>query len=153
MEAVTQESEETEHQRLARNVNELLAELRVAQAGVQILFGFLLAVVFTTPFRDANGFEKSLHMVAVLLAVLATALLSAPAAWHRMLFREGRRYEILARGNRIVLAGLACLALAMTVTVALIAKVVFGWIAMLVTAVGVGAVFAGFWFIAPRRLR
>lgn len=90
--------QESEHQRLTRNVNELLGEFRVAQAGVQILFGFLLAVVFTPMFRDLGLLEKSLHLSAVLLAVLSTALLSAPAAWHRVLFRAGRRYEILRKG-------------------------------------------------------
>ncbi|MGH3516442.1 MAG: DUF6328 family protein [Haloechinothrix sp.] len=150
---MTDDGEETEQQRLTRNVSELLGELRVAQAGVQILFGFLLAVVFTTHFRDASGFEKSLHLVAVLLAVLATALLSAPAAWHRVLFRAGRRREILRLGNRLVLAGLTCLALAVTVTVALIAKVVFGWVAMALIGLGVAVAFGYLWFVAPLRLR
>src|SRR5690606_41177759 len=68
------EQRETEQQRLTRNVNELLAELRVAQAGVQILFGFLLAVVFTPMFAEAELLVKVLHLAAVLLAVLATAL-------------------------------------------------------------------------------
>jgi hypothetical protein len=39
--------EQDQHQRLARNVGELLQELRVAQNGVQVLFGFLLSVAFT----------------------------------------------------------------------------------------------------------
>jgi hypothetical protein len=146
-------AEETESQRLTRNVNELLGELRVAQAGVQILFGFLLAVVFTPLFQEAGLFEKSLHLVAVSLAVLATALLSAPAAWHRMLFRAGRRPEILRRGNRFVLAGLVSLALAVTVTVALIGQVAFGPAAMIPLGLGAAAVFGYLWFFAPMRIR
>ncbi|WP_028851867.1 DUF6328 family protein [Thermocrispum municipale] len=147
------EQRETEQQRLTRNVNELLAELRVAQAGVQILFGFLLAVVFTPMFAEAELLVKVLHLAAVLLAVLATALLSAPAAWHRMLFREGLRRQILADGNRVVLAGLVCLALAVTVTVALIGFVVFGVVALGVLAALTAACFGYLWFVAPRRLR
>lgn len=146
-------SEESEQQRLNRNVNELLGELRVAQAGVQILFGFLLAVVFTDPFRSSGNFEKSLHLVAVVLAVLSTALLSSPAAWHRMLFRAGKRHEILRTGNRIVLAGLVCLALAVTVTVSLIGKVVFGPATMVVLGVVSAVAFGYLWFIAPLRFR
>ncbi|NIH86580.1 DUF6328 family protein [Amycolatopsis granulosa] len=144
--------EETPNQRLARNVNELLGELRVAQAGVQILFGFLLSVVFTAQFRSASGFEKAVHLVAVLLAVLSTALLSAPAAWHRILFRAGRRDDILRAGNRAVLAGLGCLAAAITATVSLIAKVVYGPVAMAVVAVLVGLTFATLWFVTPNFL-
>ncbi|QWF80927.1 DUF6328 family protein [Amycolatopsis sp. CA-230715] len=147
------EPDETTNQRLTRNVSELLGELRVAQAGVQILFGFLLSVVFTDQFRHASGFEKALHLAAVVLAVLSTALLTAPAAWHRFLFREGKREVILRAGNRSVLAGLGLLAAAITVTVALIAKVVYGTVAMAVVAVVVAVFFAVLWFVVPGHLR
>lgn len=143
---------EPRHERLARNINELLGELRVAQAGVQILFGFLLAVVFTGTFRQASGFEKGLHLVTVLVTASATALLTAPAVWHRLLFRAGRRTEILRVGNRLVIAGLVCLAVAVTLTVALIGKVVYGPIAMIVLGCLVGAMFAALWFVVPRLL-
>jgi hypothetical protein len=146
-------TDETENQRLTRNVSELLSELRVAQAGVQILFGFLLSVVFTQTFRDASGFEKSLHLVAVLLAVVSTALLTAPAAWHRVLFRENQRHEILRVGNPVVIAGMVSLAGALVVTVALIAKVVFGPIAMAVMGLVVLTLFVVLWFVIPVRLR
>jgi hypothetical protein len=144
------EDKETPNQRLARNVSELLSELRVAQAGVQILFGFLLAVVFTAQFREASGFEKGLHLSAVILAAAATALLTAPAVWHRILFRRGRRRDIIETGNRAVLAGLACLAAAVTVTVGLIAKVVYGPIAMGTVGGLVGIAFLLLWFLVPR---
>lgn len=144
---------ESAQQQLARNVNELFAELRVAQAGVQILFGFLLAVVFTPLFDRAELLVKVLHLAAVVLAVLATALLSAPAAWHRVLFRAGRRPEILDRGNQVVIVGLICLAMAVTITVMVIGYVVFGPVAMGVLAVLVGLTFGGVWFLAPLRLR
>lgn len=146
------EPEETPDQRLARNINDLLSELRVAQAGVQILFGFLLSVVFTAQFRQASGFEKGMHLTAVLLAAVATALLIAPAAWHRILFREGRRDDILRAGNRTVLAGLACLAAAVSDVVALIAKVVYGPLAMGVVGGLVVAAFVVLWFVFPRLL-
>lgn len=151
--AVAGEDEETRNQRLARNLNELLSELRVAQAGVQILFGFLLSVVFTTPFREASGFEKVMHLVAVVLAALSTALLTAPAAWHRILFREGRRDDILRAGNRTVLLGLICLAAAVSDVVALIAKVVYGPVAMGIVGGLVAVAFAVLWFVVPNLLR
>ena len=146
------EDEETPRQRLARNLNELLSELRVAQAGVQILFGFLLAVVFTAQFREASGFEKALHLVAVVLAASSTAFLTAPAAWHRILFRTGHRWEIVQSGNRAVLAGLVCLAAAVTVTVALIVEVVYGRVAMGVVGGLTGVMFIVLWFLVPRRI-
>ncbi len=143
---------ETKNERLTRNVSELLQELRVAQAGVQILFGFLLTVVFTDEFHEASGFEKAVHLTAVLLTVCSTVLLTAPAAWHRLLFRTGNRERILTAGNRSVLAGLAFLAAAITMTVALIAKVVYGPIAMIVLGVVVAVLFVVMWFLVPRRI-
>jgi len=149
---VPEHTGETRNEQLTRNVGELLQELRVAQAGVQILFGFLLSVVFTDRFHDASGFEKSLHLAAVVLAVAATALLTAPAAWHRLLFRTGSRERILTVGNRLVLVGLVCLALAITSTVALIAKVVYGQAAMIVMAALAVLIFGILWFVMPLRL-
>jgi hypothetical protein len=143
---------ETRNEQLTRNVGELLQELRVAQAGVQILFGFLLSVVFTERFHNASGFEKSLHLAAVMLAVAATALLTAPAAWHRLLFRTGSRERILTVGNKLVLVGVVCLALAITSTVALIAKVVYGVLAMIIVAVLSALIFGVLWFVIPLRL-
>lgn len=143
---------ETKNERLTRNVSELLQELRVAQAGVQILFGFLLTVVFTDRFHEASGFEKSVHLTAVLLTVCSTVLLTAPAAWHRLLFRTGNRDRILTVGNRSVLVGLGCLAAAIITTVALIAKVVFGPIAMTTLGVLTAALFVVMWLIVPKKI-
>lgn len=144
---------ESRDEQLARNVSELLGELRVAQAAVQFLFGFLLSVAFTDLFRAANGFEKGLHLTAVLLAATSTALLAAPPVWHRMLFREGRREDILAIGNKSVLGGLICLAAAVTTTVSLIAKVVFGPVTMAVIGPAVGVLFGVLWFVVPHHIR
>jgi uncharacterized membrane protein len=145
--------EETRDQQLTRNVSELLSEVRVAQAAVQILFGFLLSVAFTDTFRHAAGFEKVLHLSAVLLTATSTALLTAPAVWHRTLFRGGRREDILRAGNRAALVGMGCLATAMTLTVALIGKVVFGVPSMIVFGSFAAVLFALLWFAAPHRLR
>jgi hypothetical protein len=150
---VVSKTGEPRHQQLARNLSELLGELRVAQAGVQILFGFQLAVAFTVEFREADGVEKSLYLVTVLFTTAATALLMAPAAWHRVLFRKGKRTAILNVGNRLVVAGLVCLAVAITLTVSLIGKVVFGFIAMSVLAVSIGGMFSYVWFVTPKLMR
>lgn len=42
---------ESEEERADRQWQELVQEIRVAQTGVQILFGFLLTVVFTPTSR------------------------------------------------------------------------------------------------------
>lgn len=145
--------EETHHARLTRNLAELLQELRVAQAGVQILFAFLLSVAFTDRFADAGTFVHVLHIVIVLLTCASAAFLIAPAAWHRMLFRKRRRAEIIRAANFCALSGLGLLAAAMACTVLLIAVVVIGpgWTSGVIG--GCSAVlFAVLWFAYPLRI-
>jgi hypothetical protein len=144
---------ETPDQRLARNVNELLQELRVAQAGVQFLFGFLLAVTFTAQYERASGYQQVVHLVAVLFATVSVALLAAPAAWHRVLFRQGQRKRIVEVANVLAVTGMACLAVAMTATVLLLTDVVIGRWGSVVISVVTAAVFGFLWFVMPSRIR
>ncbi|MBM7773412.1 hypothetical protein JOD54_003616 [Actinokineospora baliensis] len=148
------EPEESPQQRLTRNLNELLQELRVAQAGVQILFGFLLSIAFTEVYtRDANTFERATHLVAVLFAVASVGLLTAPAAWHRILFRQGKRAEIMRLATRTTIAGMVCLSLAVTASVLLLAEMVIGgWGAFAVAGV-CGLLIMLLWFAVPIRER
>jgi hypothetical protein len=144
---------ESEDERLARNVNELLQELRVSLTGVQFLFGFLLTVAFTEHYARASGFEQVVHLVAVLFTTAAVALLTAPAAWHRLLFRQGQRRRLLRVANVLTVAGLGCLAVAMTATVLLLFKVVAGPVVATVFAVLTAAFFSVLWFVLPLRRR
>lgn len=150
--AVSQ-GEESYQRRLARNLNELLQELRVAQAGVQILFGFLLSITFTDRYASADAYIRVTHLITILFAACAVALLTAPAAWHRLLFRRGRREDVIEVANRFAIAGLAFLALAMIGTVLLLGEVIVGgWVAF---AFGVFALllFGTLWFALPWRER
>src|SRR5271169_4578481 len=79
--------DESEAERDDRNLAELLQELRVAGLGVQVLFGFLLSLPFTTRFVKLSHAQHGLYVAALLLAATATALLLAPVAYHRLVFR------------------------------------------------------------------
>lgn len=151
--AVDTTDAESENERLTRNLNELLQELRVAQAGVQFLFGFLLAVAFTEHYARASGFEQVVHLVAVVFATTAVACLTAPAAWHRVLFRQGQREQILRVANVLAVVGMACLAVAMTATVLLLFKVVAGTLVAAVFAALFAVLFGTLWFVWPLRHR
>lgn len=151
--SVDLQSRESHDQRLARNVGELLQELRVAQTGVQFLFGFLLSVVFTARYAQASTFEHAMHLVAVLFATAAVVLLIAPAAWHRMLFRHGRRPQIIRVANKLAVAGLACLAVAISATVLLLFDVVAGLLIATVVTVLTALAFLVLWFLLPLRTR
>ncbi len=140
---------EPDQKRLARNMGELLQELRVAQTGVQILFAFLLSVAFTPRFAAATGFQRTTMIVTVLLTTVSTALLMAPAAWHRRYFRKGRRADIIDWGSRVAVIGLVLLGVAITSAVLLVASEVVGQTAAIVLAACVAVVFAVVWFALP----
>lgn len=146
---MTSASDESEHQQLARNMGELLQELRVAQTGVQILFAFLLGVTFTARFASATPLQRGTLIVTVLLTTVSAALLIAPAAWHRLYFRQGRRTDIITWGNRFALAGLTSLAAAMSGAVLLATDIVVGDAVAIVLACCALVLFSVLWLVLP----
>jgi hypothetical protein len=147
---------ETEDERLDRNLGELLQELRVALPGVQVLFAFLLAVPFQQHFTSISEFDKKVYFATLLLTALASALLIAPSAYHRLTFRYQQKGRLVSVANRLSIAGLAALALAMTCAVMLITNVLFGTVATtVVTTFLVLTMFVVLWAVLPlkRRLR
>ncbi len=145
---------ETQLERLDRNLEELTGELRVIVTGVQVLFAFLLIVPFNTGFAHVGNFERIVYFVTLLLAALAAVCTLAPSAEHRFLFRHEDKQYLVFSSNRVVIAGLGFLALAMCGCLMLATTKLFGVAVGVVTAV-VGAVpFAVLWFAVPlRRLR
>jgi Family of unknown function (DUF6328) len=140
---------ETESERLDRNYNELLQELRVAQAGVQILFAFLLTLAFTQRFAETTSLQRAVYVITLLLAAASAALLIAPVAFHRMVFRRRQKDDLVEAGNRLALGGLVTLCLAMVGAVLLILDVVLGnLLAVLLTAL-VAVWFLLLWFVLP----
>jgi hypothetical protein len=140
---------ETEDERSDRNLLELLNELRVALPGIQILFGFLLIVPFSQRFAEVTPFQEKLYYVVLLLTTIATALLIAPTALHRLLFRRRLKEVIVQDSNRLAIAGLFVLALAITGAVMLITDVLFGAVACAIATIVTGAMFALLWLGLP----
>ncbi|HET7444025.1 MAG TPA: DUF6328 family protein [Solirubrobacterales bacterium] len=147
--------DESEEERLDRNLSELLQELRVALPGVQVLFAFLLAVPFQQNFTKISEFEKNVYFATLLLTALSAALLIAPSAYHRITFRYQQKHRLVFISNRLAIAGLATLALAMTCAIMLITDVLFGTVATIVTVTVALAMFILLWAVLPlkRRLR
>jgi Family of unknown function (DUF6328) len=145
--------EETEGERLDRNLGELLQELRVALPGVQVLFAFLLAVPFQQGFADITSFQKDVYFATLLLTALSAALLISPSAYHRLTFRMQQKDHLIFLANRFTIAGLACLALAMTGAIVLITDVLFSTGATIVTGVAALSVFVLFWYALPLQRR
>jgi hypothetical protein len=145
--------EESEGERLDRNLAELLQELRVALPGVQVLFAFLLAVPFQQGFAEITSFQEKVFFATLLFTAVSAALLISPTAYHRLNFRRQKKKELVLVSNRLAIAGMAFLALAMTGAVMLITDVLFGTTATIVFSLAVAAMFVAFWGLLPLRRR
>jgi uncharacterized membrane-anchored protein len=140
---------------LDRELIELLNELRVALPGVQVLFAFLLILPFSQGFQRLTDFQKDTYLASLLLTAVATALLIAPSAFHRLEWRQHDKEWLLVNSNRLVIVGMVFLAAAMTASVWLITDFLFaGRTTTIVTALTAG-LFMWFWYGWPltRRLR
>jgi len=140
---------ETRHERIDRELIELLNELRVALPGVQFLFAFLLVVPFQQKGSQITDFQRGIYFVALAAAALATALLIAPAAQHRILFRQYDKEALLRRSNRSALAGLLALGLAICAALFLVVDVVFSRTLAWATAGALGLLLVWWWLAVP----
>jgi hypothetical protein len=144
---------ETELERADRQLGELLQELRVLVTGVQVLFAFLLTVPFSTGFKEVSAGERYLYLAILVAAAAAAGLLIAPTAMHRILFRQGDKQHIVWVASRLAIAGIACLAIAMSGIVALISGHLFGWVTGLIVGCLVGLYLVTLWFLLGIRRR
>jgi hypothetical protein len=141
--------DESEGERLDRQLNELLQELRVILPGVQVLFAFLLTVPFTARFEDITDTQRGVYVGVLLATALATILLMAPTAVHRLRFRQRRKAQIVEMSHRFTIAGLAVLALAVAAAVFLITDVVYGRAGGLAAGLATLAATAVVWWLIP----
>jgi len=142
-------SKETEKQRWQRNFADLLQELRVAQTGVQILFAFLLTLPFSNGFTETTEFQRDVYIVALLAAAAATAMIISPVAFHRALFRQGRKPELVRFAHRMATGGLAFMLIAMVSAVLLITDFVLDRPIAFVLSALAGIWFLTFWVALP----
>ena len=144
---------EDRQERTARELIELLNELRVILPGVQFLFAFLLTVPFSQRFSELDSLETGVFFVTLLCTAIATALLMAPSAQHRVLWREGVREQRLKLGNTLTIVGLIFLVPAMVGAVFVVSAFIFGLGAAVVVTLLLVFFFALIWFALPLRYR
>jgi hypothetical protein len=139
---------------LAKAVSYLLEECRIVLPGIQVLFGFQLIVVFSERFATVlTAHEQRLHLVATALVVLATALIMAPAAYHRQIGPQQISQSLVRVSTWLLLASMPPLAVAISLDFYLVARVVMGdgsvvWMAALLLGV-----FIGLWLVLPQIAR
>lgn len=140
-----------------RNWSELLQELRVTQTGVQLLSGFLLTVPFSQRFTQLDGLQRTVYVLVFCGSLSATALLVAPAAFHRVLFRRRKRRWLVEAGHACARIGLAALSLTICGILFLVIDMVVSrpaaCVALVVALAGFTALWVGVPLTARRRER
>jgi hypothetical protein len=126
--------DETSNERMDRNWNEILQELRVTQTGTQILTGFLLTIAFQNKFATLDSFQHTVYLILVVFSGLTTALGLVPVYLHRGLFRRQLKAVLVRTGHITLRCALAGIALVLIGTQLLIFDVVVGRTAGLIAA-------------------
>ncbi len=144
---------EDEKARLDRELGEMLEEIRVALPGVQVLFAFLLALPFQARWDEVSTVQREVYFGALSLALVASALLIAPSAYHRSNFRAYDKRHLIVVASRMALAGIAALGAAMTGTLYVVADQLFGTPQALAFAALAAVLFILLWFALPLRDR
>ena len=149
------ERDESPTERLDRNTNELMAELRVAATGIQVLLAFLLIVPFNTRWGRVSSFDRYVYFVALLCIAAAAVLLIAPTVHHRILFRRGEKGYLVDLGNRSAILAMALLTVGLSGILVLISDVLFGGVTAGVVGaaalIGVGSLWFGVPLVHRRR--
>lgn len=144
---------ETPSERIARNWDEILQELRVTQTGTQILLGFLLTIPFQAAFADLDGRQIVVYLTLVVVAAVATILALSPVALHRALFRRDAKAQLVLAANVLLRLALAAIALALSGTVFLIFDVVVGHVAAFIAGGATLVATIVMWTVLPSFLR
>ncbi|WP_105034111.1 DUF6328 family protein [Cryobacterium aureum] len=145
--------DESPVERLDRNWNDTLQELRVTQTGTQIITGFLLTLAFQNRFTDLDREQVSIYLVLVVLATLSTILGLAPVSLHRTLFRKKAKAELVATAHRLLIATLGVLGLVVAGVVLLIFDVVISTAAGFIAGGATLLAIIAIWVLLPRAAR
>ena len=148
-----QARQETEMQRLDRNWNNLLQELRVAQTGVQLLTGFLLTLPFQQRFDRLDSVMRAVYVATVACSLAATIALVAPVAMHRFLFRQRKLKVLVSASHRLAIGGLALLGLALVGVTVVVVDMVYGKDTAVIGGVIALIGFVVMWLALPLILR
>jgi Family of unknown function (DUF6328) len=140
---------ETEVERLDRNLDELLGGLRVALPGVQVLFAFLLIVPFQDGFETVTEFQRDVYYATLMCTALASVCLIAPSVRHRVRFRKVDKEYVVLTANRLAIAGLTFLAVAILGAILLVSDFLFGAAVAAASTAGVAVAVGWCWFASP----
>lgn len=147
------ERDESRSEHADRNYTEMVQEVRVAQGGVLVLFGFLLALSFTEAFpHEKESFVRVLT-AALLLSGGSALTFLAPVAFHRTEFRTGRKEALVWVTHWFTTAGLVLLIGAMLLSVWLVLAHLWSESTAWTVVAGLAAVVLALWLGVEAYLR
>ncbi|GAA1479146.1 hypothetical protein GCM10009623_35920 [Nocardioides aestuarii] len=126
--------DERTSERLDRNWQDILQELRVIQTGVQLLAGFLLTLPFSARFDQLDAWQVRLYLATVVVAALAVGITLVPIVVHRRLFGELVKDHVVAIGHALSQTVAALLGVLLVGILTLVFSVTVGWVAAAVVA-------------------
>jgi hypothetical protein len=147
------EPDESEDERQNRQLTELLNELRVALPGVQMMFGFLLAVPFSQRFAEISSNQRGLYYSAFITAAGASICFIAPTAFHRIVWQRGMKRRLLGVSNVLAIIGTVFLAVAIAAVVLFITSFLYGSSPAALAGGLVVAALIGLWYVIPLAVR
>ncbi|SOE15628.1 hypothetical protein SAMN06272775_6527 [Streptomyces sp. 2323.1] len=140
---------ESPEERADRRWAELLQEVRVIQTGVQILFGFLLTVVFTPRFATLQQTDKTIYVVTVLLGAATTGALVGTVTFHRLVAGHRLKPETVFWASRLSMVGIVLLLATVTSALLLILRIAMNDSAVPWVVAGLVGWFMLCWFALP----
>ena len=136
---------------LAEAAQYLLDECRMVLPGIQALFGFQLIVVFNPGFdQKLNAVEQDLHLTAIALVAIAVAIIMTPAAYNRQTAPMEVTSDFIRLSTRLLLWSMCPLAVAISLDLYLIGRVIAGSLVGGLLSAVVFALYAMLWFVLPR---
>lgn len=145
--------DESPEERLDRNWDELLQELRITQTGLQLLSGFLLTLAFTQVFPGLDHAQKRLYLGLVVLAGVAVGVNMTPIMLHRRVFREHVKDRVVSVGHVMIQIVMGAVALLIVGMGTLIFSVVVNWTAGLIAGAFLAVALAILLVFLPVRLQ
>ncbi|MBT2511031.1 hypothetical protein J7I98_35470 [Streptomyces sp. ISL-98] len=141
--------DETPEERADRRWAELLQELRVAQTGVQIMFGFLLTVVFQPRFDELSTTDRDIYVVTVVLGAATVGALVGPVSFHRLVTGLRLKPQTVTWASRLTVVGLVLMLCTMASALLLILRMALHDTFALWLVVGLVVWFVLCWFALP----
>lgn len=105
------QDEEHSGTQLSEKIKQVLTETRIVLPGAQALLGFQLTIVLTQKFDQLTDLQQRVHLLSLLSIAICTALLMAPAAYHRIVEDGEDTLRFQRFASSMVLAALVFLAL------------------------------------------